>query len=154
MSKPLVYLAGPISGLNYGDATDWRDYAKKVFEPEVHALSPMRNKEFLRHLDDISGHGEEYKHMSPLATARGVMTRDRFDCTRCDVLLVNLLGAKRVSIGTVMEIAWADLSRIPIVLCMEAEDNPHRHMMVMEAIGYHVENLDDGVALVKAVLGV
>jgi hypothetical protein len=37
------------------------------------------------------------------------MTRDRFDATRCDVLLVNLLGAERVSIGTMMEVAWADL---------------------------------------------
>lgn len=117
--KPLVYLAGPISGLSYGGATDWREYAAKMLEPEVKGLSPMRNKQFLSHLSNISGTGEDYKHISPLATARGVMTRDRFDCTRCDVLLVNFLGAKEASIGTCMEIAWADLSRIPIVCAIE-----------------------------------
>lgn len=151
--KPLVYLAGPISGLTYAGATDWRQYAAKLLEPEIHALSPMRDKAFLAHLDNISGHGNEYKHLSPLATSKGVTTCDRFDCTRADVLLVNLLGAERVSIGTMIELGWADAARIPVVLVME-DGGLHSHLMVNEIVGYQVPCLDDGIALVKTVLGV
>ena len=68
-------------------------------------------------------------------------TRDRFDATRCDLLFVNLLGAKETSIGTVMEIAWADLLRKPIVLAIEPEGNIHDHGMIKEAIGFRVPSL-------------
>ena len=112
----------------------------------------MRAKEYLANLDRISGHGRDYSHLGVFATSRGVMTRDRWDCTRCDVLLVNLLGAKSVSVGTCMEIAWADLSRIPIVCAIEKDGNPHEHMMVNEAIGLRVESLDAALDTVKAML--
>ncbi len=97
---------------------------------------------------------EEYGHLSPMSGPRGIMTRDRFDATRCDVLLVNLLGATRVSIGTTMEIAWADLKRTPIVLCMEAPgtDNPHEHCMITEAVGFRCTTLDEGLHVVRSIL--
>lgn len=153
-SKPyLVYLAGPITGLNYTGCTDWRAYAKESLAKDgIHGLSPMRAKEYLASLPVISGTGEEYAHMSVISQPRGVATRDRYDATRCDVLLVNLLGAKQVSIGTVMEIAWADLKRIPIVLAMEKTGNPHEHMMINEVYGYRVESLDDALHCVRCVL--
>lgn len=151
----LVYLAGPITGLTYDDGQDWRVYASAHLRKSgISGLSPLRGKEYLRALNaPISGTGEEYAHMGVLSTPRGVMTRDRYDATRCDVLLVNLLGAKKVSIGTVMEIAWADLKRIPIVVAMEPEGNPHEHMMISEAIGYRVPSLDDALHVVRAILG-
>lgn len=90
--------------------------------------------------------------MGVLSQARSVMTRDRFDATRCDVLFVNLLGAKAPSIGTVMEIAWADSKRTPIVCVMEKAGNPHEHMMVNEAIGFRVETLEDAVHVTKSIL--
>lgn len=149
-----VYLAGPITGLSFGECTDWREYAiKSLAEENIKGLSPMRGKEYLASLPTISGHGNEYQHMGVFATSRGVMTRDRFDCTRCDVVLMNLLDAKQVSIGTMMELAWADLSRIPVVCVMEKDkSNVHEHMMVNEAIGFKVETLADGLAIVKAIL--
>lgn len=148
-----VYLAGPITGLSYAGCTDWRLHAKaELHKAAIVGLSPMRGKEYLSHLESISGTGEEYAHLGVLSTSRGVMTRDRYDATRCDVLLVNLLGAKAVSIGTVMEIAWADLSRIPIVCAIEEKGNPHEHMMVAEALGYRVPTLDDALHVVRAIL--
>lgn len=148
-----VYLAGPITGLSFAGCTEWRDAAVgRLAEDGVKGLSPMRAKEYLAHLTTISGHGREYAHLGVFATPRGVMTRDRFDCTRCDILLVNLLGAKAVSIGTVMEIAWADGRRIPIVVAIEKEGNPHEHMMVNEAIGFRVETLDEALAVTIAIL--
>jgi nucleoside 2-deoxyribosyltransferase len=148
-----VYLAGPITGLSYGECTDWREKAvARLAEEGIKGLSPMRAKEYLSHLTTISGHGREYSHLGVFATPRGVMTRDRFDCTRCDVLLVNLLGAKIVSIGTVMEIAWADAKRIPIVVAIEKEGNPHEHMMVNEAIGFRLDDLGEALETTIAIL--
>ncbi len=149
----LVYLAGPITGLNFAGATDWREHVKGRLKP-ANALSPMRGKDYLKSLEKISGTGEEYAHLGVLSLPRGVMTRDRYDATRCDVLFVNLLGAKTVSVGTVMEIAWADLSRIPIVCAMEKTGNPHEHMMIAEALGYRVETLDEAIHITRSLLDI
>lgn len=154
---PTVYLAGPISGLDYEGATDWRERAiAELAAAGIKGLSPMRAKEYLRSAYDAGGGFsatcEEYGHLSPLSGPRGIMTRDRFDAVRCDVLLVNLLGATRVSIGTMMEIAWADLSRTPIVVAMESEGNVHEHAMLGEAIGFRCDTLDEAVHVVKAIL--
>jgi nucleoside 2-deoxyribosyltransferase len=149
-----VYLAGPISGLTFDGAQDWREHAVcELAKSGIHGLSPLRAKEYLRSIGTISGTGEEYAHMGVLSTPRGVMTRDRFDATRCDVLLVNLLGAQRVSIGTVMEIAWADAKRTPIVCAIEDKGNPHEHMMVSEALGYRVPTLDEAIHVTRAIIG-
>lgn len=149
-----VYLAGPITGLDFKGCTDWREFAKaELSAVGIKGLSPMRAKEYLAALaGPISGTGEEYAHLGVLSLPRGVMTRDRFDATRCDVLLVNLLGAKAVSIGTVMEIAMADVCRTPIVCAMEPTGNPHEHMMIAEAIGFRVPALDEALHVVKAIL--
>jgi len=149
-----VYLAGPITGLTYDGATDWRHaVAADLNSVGIKGLSPMRGKDYLAALKGpISGTGEEYAHLGVLSLPRGVMTRDRFDATRCDVLLVNLLGATAVSIGTVLEIGMADVVRTPIVCAMEPSGNPHEHMMISEAIGYRVPTLADAVHVVKAIL--
>jgi hypothetical protein len=147
----IVYLAGPITGCDYNGCTDWRESVKQeLSKSAIKGVSPMRGKEYLKSIGTISGTGEEYAHLGPISLPRGVMTRDRWDATRCNVLLVNLLGASRVSIGTVMEIAWADLARIPIVCVIEDDGNPHEHMMVQEAIGYRVNNMDQAVHIIKA----
>lgn len=153
MNQPLVYLAGPISGLTYADSTTWRGYAREYLAGYgVLALSPMRGKQ---HLADAGVlHSGEYPE-SVLSTARGITARDRYDVCRSDVLLVNLLGAtERVSIGTVMEIAWADLSRIPIVMAIEEADNPHIHAMVNEVVPFKVPSIFEALGVVRDVLGV
>jgi len=148
-----VYLAGPIAGCTYAGCADWREYVQRELKAAaINGLSPLRGKEGLASLPMISGSGEEYAHRGPLYTARGIMTRDRFDATRCAVLFVNLLGAKKVSIGTVMEIAWADACRTPVVCAMEAAGNLHQHIMIDQALGFRVETLDEAIAVTKAIL--
>lgn len=149
-----VYLAGPITGLTYDGCTEWRDIAAASLKDSgIKGLSPMRAKAYLKSLADvISSTGEEYAHMGVMSQARSVTTRDRNDATKCDLLLVNLLGATRVSIGTMIELGWADSNRIPIVCIMEKTGNPHEHMMVAEMIGFRVETLEDALHIVKVVL--
>lgn len=146
---PLVYLAGPIAGLNYSGATEWRQKAKDFLaEHQIIGISPMRAKEYLATVEKFKEVGYD-EH--PLSCNKGITTRDRFDCTRADVVLVNLLGASKISIGTVMEIAWADSARIPIVLAMES-DNPHTHGMLTEVAGYIVPSLSEALDIVVAIL--
>lgn len=148
-----VYLAGPISGCSYDEAVDWREgVIGALAGKRIKGLSPMRCKNYLEGMKDLDKNCIEYGAINCLSSPRGIMTRDRFDCTRCDVLLVNLLGAKKVSIGTVMEIAWADLSRIPIIVVMEP-GNIHEHAMVSEAIGFRVGTLNEAIDLVVGILG-
>lgn len=149
---PTVYLAGPISGLHYAGATDWRDYAiGKLATVGIKGLSPMRSKEYLSGMADLDKNCIEYGEINVLSSPRGIMARDRFDATRCDVLLVNLLAADKVSMGSVMEIAWADLKRTPIVCVMEP-GNVHEHAMVNQAIDYRVASLNDALHVVSAIL--
>jgi nucleoside 2-deoxyribosyltransferase len=148
MSK--VYLAGPITGLAYGGAVDWRVAAKEYLTKRgIDGYSPMRGKDYLKNETHIALYYSE--EVSPLSTPRGIMTRDRYDCRTADLVLVNFLGAEKVSIGTVMEIAWADAHRVPIVAAMEP-NNIHAHAMINEALGYRVDTLEEALAITVVVL--
>jgi hypothetical protein len=147
MNTYLIYMAGPITGCSYGECTDWRQgFAEALAGYNVDCLDPMRGKDYLA---DETCVGNDYDTV--LSCSRGIMTRDRFDCTRCDLLVVNFLGAEKVSIGTVMEIAWADLNRIPIIVVMEA-GNVHEHAMISEACGFRVATVDEALTVAKAIL--
>ena len=118
-----VYLAGPITGLDYEGATDWRESATKMMHP-IEALSPMRYKAYLIQYGKLLATYGDIGVKNPLSTDKGITTRDRWDVERCDIVLMNFLGAEIVSIGTCIEIGWADTHRKPIVMLMEEEGNP------------------------------
>ena len=142
-----VYLAGPITGESYQSATDWRQLVIEQMPIGITAISPLRGKYYLEKFKDIKDSYEDI----PLSSSRGITTRDRFDVMNCDVLLVNLLGAKTVSIGTVMEMAWADILRKPIILVIEDQSNIHEHAMIREIVGFRVNNIQDGLRLLHAI---
>ena len=144
-----VYLAGPMTGLNYKESIGWREHAAFLLDSKwLKTLSPLRCKKFLEYEGTLHALGYEGNVMT---LPRGVIARDRFDCVRCDVLFVNLLGAKQISIGTAMEMAWANLKQIPIVCVMET-DNPHEHAMLSQTIDFRVDTVAEGIECVKAIL--
>ena len=148
----LVYLAGPISICSYKEATEWREYVISNLPDNIRGLDPMRGKTYLAGEVNIDPKLQSNIYTeSPETRAKGVLTRDRFDVMRSDLIFVNLLGAKRASIGTVMEIAWANIWMIPVIVVME-EDNIHQHGMLTEAVGFIVDNLDDGIQLIRDIL--
>lgn len=151
MKSFLVYLAGPITGLSFGGATDWRrDAAIAIARGStgrVETLSPMRHKDYLAGVEKIA---DSYEG-SVLSSQRGIFYRDRLDCTRADLVLVNMIGATRVSIGTVMEIAWANAREIPIVLVME-DGNLHEHSMLREACGFRVQTMAEAIDVTLRIL--
>jgi nucleoside 2-deoxyribosyltransferase len=154
-----VYLAGPITGLTYDNAQDWREkVAGVLWNHGVMSRSPLRGKQYLRPLGDLDNGDpiiSSYANNSewPLSSPKGITLRDRNDVKTSDVVLANLLGADKVSIGTVLEIAWADAFGTPSVVIME-KDNPHQHSMIQEASGIVVESLDLAVRVTLTICGV
>jgi len=145
--KYIAYLAGPITGLSYGDATDWRDYARTKLHPSIAGMSPLRAKTYLSHIGSIKDTYEEIA----LSSGKGITARDLNDCRRADMVIANFAGAEAVSIGTIMELAWARAFDVPCVAVME-EGNLHWHAMVRESVGFIVSTLDEALHIVNAVL--
>lgn len=161
MSKgaPVVYLAGPITGSGFGTVTEWRETAREALGRHgIGCFSPMRGKGYMSGFSDIPGSvdlcsndTDKAIYAHPLSTSKGIVTRDRYDCTRSDLVLMNLLGATRVSVGTMVELGWADLSRRPVVLIMEP-GNVHEHAFLDALCGYRVSSIADGISVALSVL--
>lgn len=148
MNTYTIYMAGPVRGLDYESATDWRTwFANQMSGLNVECLDPLRGKEELKGETSI----DRVEYATPLSCPKGIYIRDRFDALRCDLLVVNLLGAKRTSIGSVMEIAWADALHKPIILIMEP-GNVHEHAMILGACGFRAQCLAEAAAIATAVL--
>jgi nucleoside 2-deoxyribosyltransferase len=144
--KHYVYLAGPIAGSTYGEATEWRDLmAESLNSDKIECLSPMRGKAFLAKETTISA--GQYVH-NAMSSEKGINRRDFFDCTRASCVLINFEGAKRVSIGTCMEIAWAFQARIPVIV-VTGDDVLHEHCMINDCVTYKVKTLLEARRLVK-----
>jgi len=152
MFKPqfLVYLAGPITGLQYDDAIDWRRHVERLLHRnDIGVLSPLRNKQYLAVAGPLSAEG--YPGYA-LSTKKGLTIRDRNDVRRCDLVFANLLGATRVSIGTMIELGWADAFQKPTIVVMDLS-NIHKHAMVDTVAGWIVPTLEAGLGLIPQVLG-
>jgi nucleoside 2-deoxyribosyltransferase len=146
----LCYLAGPMSGLTYEEAMTWRIYTIEKLKPII-GLSPVRDCEQFKNTTFTQIVAPE--HMDSLHTPRGIMIRDRNDVYRADVVFINFLNAKKVSIGTVMEVAWANRLHKPIVCAIE-DNNPHNHDLILQAIDYRVDSVDEGIRVIKSILAI
>jgi hypothetical protein len=140
MPKKALFLAGPLTGISYGDALDWRRYVESKLPPDVIAFSALRGKAYVAKETVLKDSYPEHL----LSTPQGTITRDRYDVSRCDALFVNFLKADNVSIGTIMEMAWADAWRIPIILAME-NGNIHDHAFVRQVAAFITHDLDEAV---------
>lgn len=149
MNKPSIYLAGPIAGQSYDNATEWRDEVTTIFNSSgIECFSPLRAKTYLARETSIA---DSYDTIV-MSSQRGIYARDFHDCRTKDAIFINLLGTTRVSIGTVMEIAWGAAFNKPMVLVMEKENNLHDHAMIREACPLTVPTIEEGIHLMKALL--
>lgn len=119
---PSVYLAGPIKGLTFPEATDWRDDATEHLTSTGYLVySPMRDKD---HLSDAYAHtafGDQAEGVDPYA-------RDMFDIKRSDVVLVNLvheLDVGHMSRGTSVELGAAGVLGKFVVVLGSPEQTDH-----------------------------
>lgn len=143
-----AYLVGPIRGLTYGEATDWRQYVIDNLS-NYRCYSPMRGKDYLKGIgalvgDNMTGAFEAF----PMSSTKGIYGRDRWDVSRADVLLCNLAGATDVSIGSCMEIQRGyDLDKY--VLTVLEPGNIHNHPFVTEASSLVVPTLEYALEVMR-----
>lgn len=142
-----VYLAGPISGLTYEDATGWRD--NPAFHDDLALagwtpLSPMEGYEWLSGNDKpLSVHFEDAAH--PGAAAEAV----RDDLAAIDAakaVLCNFSGASRASIGTCAELGYAFARGKAVISVLPTGDTVHDHPFVTNLSYRVVETLPGAVA--------
>lgn len=135
--KQFVYLSGPMGGCSFAEMTTWRHYAEeKLNSDTLQCLLPTRSFE---------------ENHTPNETSKWINRRDYFDCVRAQCLLVNLKGMKSISIGTIMEIAWAYQKQIHIV-CICDEGGVQTHPMLADSITHEVSSVIEGIAAVKELL--
>jgi len=128
--KPRIYLAGACAHLTWEEAMAWRlEVAPRLEAMGYDVVMPLAGEKAL------AGTG---KLLSPLGEhgVRGcdgqtIFWRDMDLLGGCDYVLASLLGAKRVSVGTVWElaVAWARVDR-PIAVVIMEPDNIHRHCFI------------------------
>jgi nucleoside 2-deoxyribosyltransferase len=145
-----VYLCGPITGTTYEESAEgWRQIAKVYFSNRgCEALSPMRGKFYLKGLSAMP----DEMAAEALSSSKGIVGRDRNDVMKCDVVLAYLVGAPRVSIGSMVEYGWADAYRKPIVTVLGKGDPWHDHSFIRELSTYLVQDLDEALDLTSMLL--
>ena len=131
----------------------WRKYAIEKFKDVSHnniyqALSPLRGKEYLSEEIAIKDSYEQHQ----ISTPKMINSRDMFDVRRSDLLIVNLKHAKRVTIGTMLEVGAAYILNKPIIVIMEP-DNIHKHAMLGEQATVIVDDIDTAIYFALQILG-
>lgn len=147
-----IYLAGPITGLTYGDAESWRHYVDTQSCFGLTMLDPLRGKEFLD--DDRVIDEKVYNMKRTVLTDEFIGTRDAWDVSRADAIFINLLGADKISVGTVLELGMGYAWGKPLFVCIEDEGNPHDHCMSRCYTDLRFNDLDQGIHALNAFFSV
>ena len=102
--KKTIYLAGPIMGKTDEEAKGWRNEVKNgIYKSMCEFLDPM-DRDY-RGIEDVE------------ALAAEIVENDKRDIMRSDILLVNWTIPGTA--GTAMEIHFAHLLGIPVVIVMK-----------------------------------
>ena len=142
-----IYLAGPISGKSYDEVVD--AYKKKSSLLKTYGyeiLCPMTGKAYLRNELEFKASGYEN---FPVSTNHAIFGRDKWMVSNSDIILCDLSSSgDRVSIGSMMEIAWASMLGKHTIVVLPKE-NIHRHAFVLEAADIVFETIEDAYKYLK-----
>jgi len=158
MSRPVVYVAGPMTGLGWDDANDWREKVRTAL-PDCEVRSPLRGKAWLRQETVI----ESSEYPKPFGSKNAIIKRDHWDVQCADLVIANFKGTAFIeygggevitqvaSIGTCFELAWAYEFGTPIISIIP-EGNIHRHPFILAASLEIVKDLDTALSLAQLLL--
>ncbi len=131
MTIHYVYLAGPILGKTFREATEWRQHAASMLDTScTRAVDPMRDEMDTR------------KSVKPHPW---VPRKNLFDLRRCDIVLAY---EPKDSAGTMMEIGAAWALGKPVVLVAPSSPLLWVHPCVADACLWRGGDLNDGIAAV------
>jgi len=118
MKQYKVYLSGPIASLSPSEALEWRVYAraflKEYSNDQVIGICPMRHSTY-----KDTGRLDR-KAVDILKDAAACYARDKNDIKECDLVFVNVMSPpERISMGTNIEVGWADAFGKPIIAAVD-----------------------------------
>jgi len=150
-----VYLCGPITGTTFDETKyGWRRHVYRELKRNgIIGWSPMRHKM----KEQFGKDAQESMHRmggypdDPMSCPKGITARDRYDTMKSDLIFCNLLGTEKISVGSMIELGWADAMRIPIVMVME-EGNIHEHAMVEDMLDFRAYSIDEGIDITRKIL--
>lgn len=145
-----VYLAGAIAGLTEKEAKDWRRYvANELSKHMVTGVSPLR-------CEPLVGERYEVVYDDPrFGSGRAIAAKNEFDTRNCDFALVYLPKPPpggRLSIGSIIELAWAHAFNKPTIL---VTDDPviWDHPLTDACASWKLRTLDEAIEVIVGVSG-
>lgn len=149
----IIYLCGAIMGKTYMEAVGWRKEAEARLCEYHEVLSPLRVEGYLSSESEVlkDAYHISEEGLKSASTPHAIYTRDMTDIIRCDVVLANLLDESRISIGSIMEIAWASFLRKHVIVVMRKE-GIYEHCFVRQAATVVFEDLNEAIKFVKLTL--
>jgi nucleoside 2-deoxyribosyltransferase len=148
MTKGIVYLAGLIS-TDYPASLQWREEVTPVLlEAGFKVLSPMRGKNAV---ELINGGLHD-----PSLTSKDIVFRDYHDVAASTVLLAHLevWDSPRPMIGTIAELSWAWLLKIPAVaVAWEYNLLMREHPFLKEFVSHYFPTVEDATDFVISYYG-
>lgn len=150
MKARAIYLAHQISGSSYEAVNQYYTDTTQVLEGwGWDVLHPMVGKGQLRTETKFKAHG--YDNV-PMAANHAIFERDKWMVTQADVVYAHLVGMTTISIGMMMELAWASLLGKYTIVAMEPE-NIHQHAFVLEAADLILPSHEEVMAYLQVLSG-
>lgn len=144
-----VYLAGPITDCDRGEANNWRDYVfAKLLKHNIRGISPLRCEPLV---------GDRYKieYADPrFGTAKAIASKNFYDVQACDILFAYMpadLNDRALSQGTLAELHWGFALRKSTILVSDCE-KIIRHPVNQAAASWILPTLEEGVDVVVGLL--
>ena len=137
-----IYTAGPMAGLTYAEIMSRYDNQVKTLKDlGYEVFCPMTGKLHLKDENyDFMGVG---KNTCPVTTNKAIKKRDRWMVGQVDIVLVDFTQSNgKVSIGSCMELAWADELKKHTIVVMK-DDNVHQHSFIIECADIIFPTIDE-----------
>jgi len=141
MSNVSIYLAGPILGTTKAEANEWREkFRSRLHTIDIEGVSPLRCEPLI---------GERYMvgSLDPrFGQGKVIHAKNKLDVRRCDMTMVYLPKFAKddygISIGSIIEIAWADAFGKPVMIVSD-DTTLKKHPVLEGCWDWWLDNFDD-----------
>lgn len=149
MSK--VYLSGPITGMTYHDARyGWRAEFEQYTEKHITLLSPMRHEGHLAEMKQVPIEPDNLPtHL--FSHPKMIVTKDFLDIDESTIMVVNLIGAQKISQGTLIEMGYA-FAKGKTIITVTDDKNVHNSPFIGVISHVIAPTLKDAAIIVNSLL--
>lgn len=137
-----IYLAHPMTGVSSDNVFGYYDSLAERLSKHI-ILTPVTGKDYLRNVGAL-----QKTYDTPLSNEHAIYNRDTWMVSQADIVLCDLTGANKVSIGCCFELACAGCYKKHVIVVMD-ENNVHDHPFVRQAADIVYKSIDEAVAYIN-----